>query len=34
MERFQEWLGRFRRKKKTAAEELQIPEPELVDSQD
>jgi len=34
MEGLQQWLGRFRRKKKTAAEELRIPEPELVDSQD
>ena len=34
MEGFQHWLGRFRRKKKAAAEELPIPEPELVDSQD
>ena len=34
MEALHSWLGRFRRKKKTAAEELHIPEPELVDSQD
>jgi hypothetical protein len=34
MEGLQQWLGRFRRKKKAAVEELPIPEPELVDSQD
>ena len=34
MEGLQNWLGRLRRKKKAAAEELSIPEPELVDSQD
>ncbi|MGO9209673.1 MAG: efflux RND transporter permease subunit [Terriglobales bacterium] len=34
MEGLQHWLGRFRRKKKTEAEELHVGEPELVDSQD
>jgi HAE1 family hydrophobic/amphiphilic exporter-1 len=34
MEGLQHWLGRFRRKKKTVAEELPVGEPELVDSQD
>jgi len=34
MEGLQQWLGRLRRKKKKAAEELSMPEPELVDSQD
>jgi hydrophobic/amphiphilic exporter-1 (mainly G- bacteria), HAE1 family len=34
MEGLQHWLGRFRRKKKTMAEELPVGEPELVDSQD
>jgi len=34
MEGLQRWLGRFRRKKKTMAEELPVGEPELVDSQD
>jgi len=34
MEGLQHWLGHFRRKKKTAAEELSVGEPELVDSQD
>ncbi|MFI5088521.1 MAG: efflux RND transporter permease subunit [Terriglobales bacterium] len=34
MEGLQHWLGRFRRKKKTTAEELHVGEPELVDSQD
>jgi HAE1 family hydrophobic/amphiphilic exporter-1 len=34
MEGVQHWLGHFRRKKKTMAEELPVPEPELVDSQD
>jgi HAE1 family hydrophobic/amphiphilic exporter-1 len=34
MEGLQHWLGRFRRKKRTLAEELPVGEPELVDSQD
>jgi HAE1 family hydrophobic/amphiphilic exporter-1 len=34
MEGLQHFLGRFRRKKKTMAEELPVGEPELVDSQD
>jgi HAE1 family hydrophobic/amphiphilic exporter-1 len=34
MEGLQHWLGRLRRKKKIAAEELGVEEPELVDSQD
>jgi HAE1 family hydrophobic/amphiphilic exporter-1 len=34
MEGLQQWLGRFRRKKKSAAEDLRVDEPELVDSQD
>ena len=34
MEGLQHWLGRLRRKKKIAAEELRVEEPELVDSQD
>ncbi|MFZ3211757.1 MAG: efflux RND transporter permease subunit [Terriglobales bacterium] len=34
MEGLQHWLGHFRRKKKTTAEELHVGEPELVDSQD
>jgi HAE1 family hydrophobic/amphiphilic exporter-1 len=34
MEGLQHWLGRFRRKKRTVAEELPVGEPELVDSRD
>jgi len=34
MEGLQSWLGRLRRKRKTAAEELPVEEPQLVDSQD
>jgi len=34
MEGLQNWLGRLRRKKRIAAEELRVEEPELVDSRD